>query len=169
MTGLLKHLRAILLLPGMVAGVVPAIILLQTGSLNTGGGLPFPFNLALPASGGLLLVSGLILLGVTTYLFAVSGNGTLAPWDPTQKLVVRGLYRYLRNPMISGVFLVLVGESMLAGSRPLLAWAVVFLLINLVYIPSVEEPGLERRFGEAYREYRRNVPPWIPRLRPWEG
>jgi protein-S-isoprenylcysteine O-methyltransferase Ste14 len=91
----------------------------------------------------------------------------LAPWDPPRRLVVRGPYRYVRNPMISGVVLVLFGEALVLLSRPHLWWALVFLGINAVYIPLVEEPMLADRFGGDYQEYRRNVPRLLPRLRPW--
>ena len=87
--------------------------------------------------------------------------------DPPRELVVRGPYRYVRNPMISGVVFVLFGEALLLLARPHLEWAILFLLINCVYIPLLEEPQLERRFGAAYTEYRRHVRRLIPRLRPW--
>jgi protein-S-isoprenylcysteine O-methyltransferase Ste14 len=81
--------------------------------------------------------------------------------------VVRGPYRYVRNPMISGVILFLFGEACLLLSPPHLAWAGAFLALNLIYIPLVEEPQLARRFGESYRDYCRHVPRVIPRFRPW--
>jgi protein-S-isoprenylcysteine O-methyltransferase Ste14 len=105
----------------------------------------------------------------TIGLFVRVGEGTLAPWDPTQKLVVRGVYRHVRNPMISGVFCILLGEAILAGSLPLLDWFFFFLLVNLIYIPLLEEPGLARRFGEDYLRYKENVPRWIPQVKPWEA
>ena len=104
---------------------------------------------------------------LTITLFATSGNGTLAPWDATQKLVVRGVYRHVRNPMIGGVFCILLGESLALGSVTLFCWFAVFVLGNLVYIPLVEEPGLQGRFGQAYERYRKHVPRWIPRPKPW--
>ena len=69
--------------------------------------------------------------------------------------------------MISGVLFVLVGEAMLLASRPHAVWTLVFLGVNVVYIPLVEEPGLRRRFGAAYLEYCRHVPRVFPRTRPW--
>lgn len=99
--------------------------------------------------------------------FAAEGRGTLAPWDPPRHLVVHGPYRFVRNPMISGVLFVLAGEAMLLRSGPHAVWALVFLGINLVYIPLVEEPSLRLRFGEPYREYCEQVPRIFPRLRPW--
>jgi protein-S-isoprenylcysteine O-methyltransferase Ste14 len=95
------------------------------------------------------------------------GKGTLAPWDPTSRLVVRGPYRHVRNPMISGVLGILLGEAVLLGSVPLLVWFGLVLALNAVYMPLVEEPGLRSRFGEDYETYKANVPRWVPRLRPW--
>lgn len=151
----------------MATVIIPGILLAATRSANIGWSLPAPVNW-LPTGVSIALIGlGFILLVNTVSLFASQGGGTLAPWDPTQKLVVRGVYRYVRNPMISGVLSILLGEAICLGSIPLLYWFILFLMLNLVYMPLVEEPGLERRFGEEYARYRRNVPGWIPRLRPW--
>ena len=83
--------------------------------------------------------------------------------------VVHGPYQFVRNPMISGVILFLFGEALVLLSPPHVAWAVCFLIPNLIYIPLVEEPQLERRFGDSYREYCRHVRRFIPRLRPWRA
>jgi protein-S-isoprenylcysteine O-methyltransferase Ste14 len=115
-----------------------------------------------------LLTVGVLLFVPSVHQFVTEGRGTLAPWDPPQRLVVRGPYRYVRNPMISGVALVLFGEALLLVSRPHLGWALAFLGINAVYLPLLEEPGLLHRFGETYREYCRHVPRLLPRWRPWE-
>lgn len=154
----LRHLFAIGLLPGVVAGVVPALLL-------SGDGLaPWPAALL----GAALLALGLALIVQTVALFATVGKGTLAPWDPTARLVVRGPYRRVRNPMISGVLCVLLGEALLFGSAAVLAWFAIVFAINAVYFPLVEEPGLRRRFGADYEAYRAAVPRWLPRLRPWQ-
>jgi protein-S-isoprenylcysteine O-methyltransferase Ste14 len=116
-----------------------------------------------------LLCLGLMLMVATIRLFVTVGKGTLAPWEPTQRLVLRGVYRHVRNPMIAGVFFVLLGEAVLAASLPMLGWFAVFVVVNAVYIPLAEEPGLVRRFGDEYLPYQRNVPRWIPRVRPWTG
>jgi protein-S-isoprenylcysteine O-methyltransferase Ste14 len=71
--------------------------------------------------------------------------------------------------MISGVVLVLLAESMILRSWPHAEWAGAFLLINLIYIPLVEEPMLSARFGESYAAYTRKVPRFLPRLRPWRS
>ena len=163
-----QMIRAIAILPGMVLVVVPAYLLHATRNLNPGWSLPAPWSVATIAAGALLILLGLSLMAGTIRLFVAVGRGTLAPWDPTQRLVVRGPYRRVRNPMISGVLCVLLGEGILLGSVVLLAWFSFFALINFIYIPLGEEPGLLRRFGEDYRIYRSNVPRWIPRGTPWQ-
>ena len=117
--------------------------------------------------GLMVMLIGLITMIFTIRMFVQIGQGTLAPWSPTRRLVVRGLYRYVRNPMILGVLLVLVGESVLFRSYRIAIWAVAFFIINHVYFLLFEEPGLIKRFGEEYVEYKENVPRWIPRLSPW--
>lgn len=162
------HVRAVGLLPGIVALVVPALLVWRSWPPDVGWELPRGLGL-LPAVLGLaLLGAGLLLVVRTVALLATVGRGTLAPWDPTSRLVVRGPYRHVRNPMISGVLLVLLGEAAFLGSLPVLAWFAAVLAVNAVYFPLVEERGLRRRFGEDYERYRANVPRWVPRLRPWE-
>jgi protein-S-isoprenylcysteine O-methyltransferase Ste14 len=123
----------------------------------------------LPVIGAFCISLGLLLKVATIRLFVTVGKGTLAPWEPTQRLVVRGVYRHVRNPMISGVLFILLGESVLTASLPVFCWFLLFALINATYIPLLEEPGLVNRFGEDYLEYKRNVPRWIPRWTPWES
>jgi len=114
-------------------------------------------------------VFGLVFAVWTVLLFMKFGKGTPAPWDPPKKMVVRGPYSYVRNPMITSVLLMLITESLVFQSWFLAGWTLVFFVGNLLYFPLVEEKGLERRFGEDYRAYKANVPRWVPRLRPWSG
>lgn len=165
----LKLVQAIVLLPGMATIVIPGIIIFSTGGVNPGCSLPSPLNFIPLVLGGCLIGAGLVLMVKTIILFATVGKGTLAPWMPTQKLVLRGVYRSVRNPMISGVFCVLLGEAAFFGSLPLLCWFLTFVFVNAIYIPLFEEPGLEKRFGDAYVQYKKNVPRWIPRFRPWDA
>ena len=165
-----KHLRAIILLPGIVLLLVPGTILWR-GRLDTLGlwrSVPSS-KVILPIIGIICVGMGLLPMVATIRLFVTVGKGTLAPWNPPQHLVVRGVYRHVRNPMISGVLFVLLGEAVLTASLPLLCWFLVAGVVNAVYIPLLEEPGLVSRFGEEYLTYKRNVPRWIPRLTPWEG
>ena len=165
MTMLLRHLLSIAILPFTVTVLVPLWIGRRYGvepRLGAHAG-----ELGVQLAGGALLAVGLGFFLASLRRFAAEGEGTLAPWDPPRQLVVRGPYRYVRNPMISGVVLFLFGEAALLLSLPHAAWAVLFLALNLVYIPLVEEPQLLRRFGESYREYTRHVPRVLPRARPW--
>jgi protein-S-isoprenylcysteine O-methyltransferase Ste14 len=156
---LARHLAAVVACPGVVTVLVPGLIVWSTNTRIESLGL-----LGLP-----LIALGLVLIVWTIALFATLGRGTLAPWDPTKRLVVRGPYRRVRNPMISGVLFLLLGEAALFASPALLLWFALVSAVNAVYIPLVEEPGLERRFGDDYVRYRAHVPRWIPRARPWEG
>lgn len=161
-----RQARAIALLPGTVTVLVPAGVLIATGT-NVGWG-PSGAVAILPALLGVALIAaGLALWLWTVRLFAQVGKGTLAPWDPTRRLVVAGPYRHVRNPMITAVLAVLAGEAALVGSVPLLAWCAAFFVVNHAWFVLHEEPGLERRFGDQYRAYRRNVPRWLPRRTAW--
>ncbi len=164
-----RHLRAIALLPAMALAVIPLAILYWTEDVQIGWELDAPLAVPPVVLGVALLLGGLGLLVWTVAMFRSAGEGTLAPWDPTQRLVVAGVYRHVRNPMISGVFCAILGEAALLGSLPLFYWGVVFFVANAIYMPLVEERGLERRFGEDYRRYRQHVPRWIPRLTPWRS
>jgi protein-S-isoprenylcysteine O-methyltransferase Ste14 len=150
----------------MATVIVPAAICTSSGT-NVGWGLPAPLAAASAGVGLALIVLGLRLIWRTIALFSRVGEGTLAPWDPTRKLVVSGPYLHVRNPMITGVFTVLSGETLVLGAPGMAIWTAVFAAVNAVYMPLFEEPGLVKRFGEDYVSYRRNVPRWLPRLKPW--
>lgn len=161
----LRHLLSIAALPFTVTVLVPLWIARRSGvELALASSSLGWFS---QATGAGVLALGLVLFVSSLRRFATEGRGTLAPWDPPRELVVHGPYRHVRNPMISGVVFLLFGEALVLLSAAHAVWAVVFLGINLVYIPLVEEPQLERRFGAAYRDYCRNVPRVLPRLRPW--
>jgi protein-S-isoprenylcysteine O-methyltransferase Ste14 len=164
---LIRHLLAIAMLPFVVAVAIPVWLARQNH-------IRFA-----PSENGLQIVAQfvglwLLAIGLTLFIsslrrFADDGKGTLAPWDPPRRLVINGPYRYVRNPMISGVVFVLFGEAMLLLSRPHAVWAVTFLVINVIYIPLLEEPQLRQRFGASYDQYCRHVPRLIPRLQPFTG
>jgi protein-S-isoprenylcysteine O-methyltransferase Ste14 len=159
----LRHLLAVLLLPVVMAVLVPYWLVTGFESIDTQWIAMSTTALLMRAVGAALLVAGVVLFSWCLTLFARVGGGTLAPWDPTQRLVAVGPYRYLRNPMITGVAAVIAGEALLTGSRVLALWLVVFVAINFLYFVLFEEPALERRFGDPYREYKARVPRWIPR------
>ena len=161
---ILRHLLSILLLPTMVAVVLPWWILSSQAAADTRWARTLA-TVPLRTSGVVLMIAGVGLVAWCITLFARVGEGTLAPWDPTSKLVAVGPYRYTRNPMITGVAMTLIGEALLTGSRLIALWALVVITINHLYFVLSEEPGLVRRFGESYVEYKRAVPRWFPRLR----
>ena len=109
-----------------------------------------------------------ILIGAAIYFwcawdFTFAGRGTPAPIDPPKELVVRGLYRYVRNPMYIGILLILLGEAFLFASPGLFAYLAVMFMIYFLVVVIYEEPTLKHKFGESYRRYCRDVPRWIPR------
>jgi protein-S-isoprenylcysteine O-methyltransferase Ste14 len=105
---------------------------------------------------------GAALLAACIFEFARSGRGTLSPLDPPRKLVVRGLYRYVRNPMYLSVTTIVLGEAMLTRSSALaIYWAIWFVAVNL-FVIGYEEPTLRQTFGASYDEYTRRVGRWIP-------
>jgi protein-S-isoprenylcysteine O-methyltransferase Ste14 len=145
------------LLPAFVAGYVPWRYF---GLSRTALDVTRPTHAL--GLGGLLI--GATLLVACIVEFARRGRGTLSPADPPRHLVVRGPYRYVRNPMYLGVTMIILGEALVAQSVPLvLYWAVWFLGVNL-FVVGFEEPALRRQFGAAYDDYRRRVGRWIPRL-----
>ena len=165
-----SHLRAIILLPGMVMVVIPGLILWRTGTDSFGLWQSCPASrVILPVIGGICICLGLLLMVATIRLFVTVGKGTLAPWEPPQRLVVQGIYRHVRNPMMSGALSVLLGEALLTASLPLFCWFLVAGVVYALYIPLSEEPGLVKRFGEDYLTYKRNVPRWVLRWTPWDG
>ena len=118
--------------------------------------------------GIVIMVIGLDAIIITVSSIIKIGRGTLAPWAPSQHLVIAGMYGYVRNPMILGVLTVLIGESVSILSYRILIWAMCFFLINTIWFVVFEEPSLEKKFGEEYRQYKKNVPRWIPRLKPFK-
>lgn len=155
---LFAHIRNIFILPFTVTVVVPYFIHDKAGSISSENGFQM-------VSGLLLISAGLFFLFWTIFLFRTVGKGTLAPWEPTQKLVVQGPYRYCRNPMISGVFSIIIGEALVFNSTAILYWAAAFFVINTVYFILKEEPDLQKRFGNDYQNYKKQVPRWLPRTK----
>ena len=156
-----EWLRTVVVLPLNVLLIIPLIVLYATGYRWT---LNHPLLLAI---GGVLLAGGLCLAAWTMRLFDREGDGTAAPWAPPKNLVLSGPYKYARNPMITGVFMMQIAEALLLNSCAVLWLFFIFLCANAIYFPFFEERDLEKRFGQQYLEYKRNVPRWIPRTTPW--
>ena len=109
-----------------------------------------------------------IVVGAAGYLwclwvFATVGRGTPGPWDAPRRVVAVGPYRWVRNPMYLAALLVVLGETWLFLSLPLLLYAGALAVLVALFVIGYEEPTLRRRFGESYVQYRQTVPRWIPR------
>jgi protein-S-isoprenylcysteine O-methyltransferase Ste14 len=148
------------LAPGVVAGVIP--YLLTGWQMETG-------PLAVQIVGGVLIALGATFLLHAFARFVVEGLGTPAPVAPTERLVVGGVYRYVRNPMYLAVGAMIVGQALLLGQPGLLAYAAAFGAVVFSFVRLYEEPTLTEQFGASYDAYRSAVPGWLPRLRPWRG
>ncbi len=164
-----RLIKVFFIAPFNIMIVLPGLILWfsrQTGFLAS---LNWRFDLFWGILGAGLISVGIVIAWSCVSLFADYGDGTPAPWDPPKRLVVRGMYRHVRNPLVEGVFCILLGESLLIGSFALFLWFLFFVSINLAYTPLIEEPELMRRFGQSFRSYMQNVPRWLPRRNPWES
>jgi protein-S-isoprenylcysteine O-methyltransferase Ste14 len=157
-------ITAFLLFPLNVMGVIPALLLWCSKPGGVLERFPYSFNNFRSLAGVLLIAEGAGLCWKTVSLFTEVGEGTPAPYDPPRKLVIMGPYVYVRNPMMLGVWLVLLGEALVFGSVPLGLWFLGFCGLCLILIPAWEEPDLKNRFGEPYEEYKRTVPRWIPKI-----
>jgi protein-S-isoprenylcysteine O-methyltransferase Ste14 len=148
----------LLVAPGVAAGLVPWLL--------TGWDSSDP-PVWIAAIGAVLIVAGVGVLLHSFARFVVEGRGTPAPVAPTERLVVGGLYRHVRNPMYVGVTATIAGQALLFGRPWLLAYAGAFWGVTAAFVRLYEEPTLSARYGEEYAAYRRGVPAWLPRLRPW--
>jgi protein-S-isoprenylcysteine O-methyltransferase Ste14 len=148
--------------PGTVVGLIPWLL--------TGWQVrePVPYWAPMRALGVILLVAGVIVLVRAFVRFVVEGFGTPVPVAAPERLVVGGLYRYVRNPMYVAILAAIVGQALLLGQLGLLLYAAALWLISASFVRWYEEPTLARRFGADYEAYRRAVPAWWPRLRPWK-
>ena len=149
----LRSLLSFLALPAVVAGAVPCLLARSFGEVHAR-----PAALAL---GGL----GLALLTICPIEFATRGRGTLAPWDPPRALVVRGPYRFVRNPMYLGVLIALIAWAVASDTSWSWAWAALMAAVFHVRVVRWEEPRLARTFGAQWQAYRERVPRWLPQWR----
>jgi protein-S-isoprenylcysteine O-methyltransferase Ste14 len=128
---------------------------------------PLPHWVVAQVAGGILIAAGLVPI-VASFAAFVQAQGTPVPVASPPRLVVRGFYRYVRNPIYVGFLIVLVGQALLFGSRSLVEYAAVAWCIGAAAVRWYEEPTLARKFGSEYQAYRAAVRAWIPRLRPWD-
>jgi protein-S-isoprenylcysteine O-methyltransferase Ste14 len=151
-----------LLAPGVVAGLVPWW--LTSWHVRQ----PLPLWGLLRVAGALVLAAGVAVLVQAFARFVMEGIGTPAPIAPTERLVVGGLYRHVRNPMYLAISATIVGQALVLGQPALLLYAAAVGVVFVSFVYGYEEPVLARRFGAEYETYRRAVPAWRPRIRPWE-
>jgi protein-S-isoprenylcysteine O-methyltransferase Ste14 len=153
----------LVLVPGIVAGLVPWWLTGWRGREQ------LPYWLPLRVGGWILVAAGIAVLLHAFVRFVVEGLGTPAPLAPTERLVVGGLYRYVRNPMYLAVAAIIVGQALVLGRPSLLLYVAAFAAAVVAFVHWYEEPTRRRRFGAQYEAYRRAVPPWWPRRDPWVG
>lgn len=156
---LFKNLVFTVVVPGTFGVYIPMAIARGTGARAGGVGLFW------------LLGFGLLIVGTLIYLicvmeFAVRGRGTPAPIDAPRRLVVGGLYRFVRNPMYIGVLSVVLGWAFLSKSLELMGYAALLALAFHAFIRLYEEPALTKQFGPEYESYLRTVHRWVPKLPP---
>jgi protein-S-isoprenylcysteine O-methyltransferase Ste14 len=154
---LARVLIAMVILPG-TAGVLIPWLIVDGSDLS-----PFAW-LAVPP-----IAFGIALSAWCVVEFATRGRGTPAPWDAPRHFVASGPYRAVRNPMYLAAAAVVLGEAIAFGSLALIAYLIALITVWHLFVVMYEEPTLARRFGTQYEEYRRAVPGWWPRRRPWQG
>jgi protein-S-isoprenylcysteine O-methyltransferase Ste14 len=147
--------------PGVVAGLIPGLITGWRVPWEDGWGSP-------PAIVGAVAIGAGILVLLDAFARFARADGTPAPPAPTAHLVVAGPYRFVRNPMYLAVLSIILGQALAFGSVGAAVYAGLVLLAVVLFVKGYEEPTLEEAYGEEYREFRRNVRGWVPRLRPWE-
>jgi protein-S-isoprenylcysteine O-methyltransferase Ste14 len=150
----------LLVAPGTVAWLVPWLL---TGWESRSW--PWPVRVM----GALLLAAAVAALLSAFARFAREGIGTPAPIAPTQRLVVGGLYRYVRNPMYVAVASIIGGQALLFRDVGVLWWLLIFMAAVWSFVKAYEEPELANQFGESYQRYRDAVPGWWPRLTPYQA
>jgi protein-S-isoprenylcysteine O-methyltransferase Ste14 len=156
----LGSLLFLVVAPGVAAGLVPRALTSWEARTTW---------LPLQGAGVVLVVAGVAALLHAFARFALEGVGTPAPVAPTERLVVGGLYRFVRNPMYLAVVSTIVGQALILGRPALLAYAAAFGIVVAAFVRGYEEPTLAARYGVQYEEYKRAVPAWRPRRRPWDG
>lgn len=151
--------------PGTVAVLVPYLI----SGWRVRDPLPDPVMLPLRALGAVLALAGLIVLLNAFVRFVVEGFGTPIPVAPPDRLVVGGLYRYVRNPMYVAIFSAVIGQALIFGDPWLLLYAAVMAVPVYSFVHWYEEPHLRRRFGAEYERYLARVPGWWPTVHPYRS
>ena len=161
-----EYLKVVLILPGNVLITIPLLIFLFTRN-------SYAYDLVSTANLLFYVAMFFLALGLFLVIWSVrtfytkGGEGTPGPWRPVSNLIISGPYRYVRNPMLLGVFFLLLFESILFTSIPLFFWFIVFFVGNIIYFKYYEEKELIKRFGAEYEDYKNKVSMLIPKLTPY--
>ncbi|RWM31020.1 isoprenylcysteine carboxylmethyltransferase family protein [Mesorhizobium sp.] len=148
--------------PGVVAGLIPWL-------------LTDHYRMPLSMVPGFVPLGWILVIGAAGILlhafarFALEGLGTPAPVAPTEKLVVGGIYRHVRNPMYVAVLSIILGQALIFSSWAVFVYGLIAAAAMISFVKIYEEPTLARRYGAEYETYRRAVPGWLPRITPWRG
>lgn len=157
-----RHLiLATLLFPLPIIIIIPLVLISKFG-INIPDTLFWGFWVA-----KVLIPLGISISGYAVTLFFIEGEGSPAPWCPPTKFMVTGPYRYMRNPMATGIILTLIAISSMILSAPIAIWTAIVFVTYTVYYIFIEEPGLQTRFGDQYTQYKANVNRWLPSFPGW--
>ena len=163
-----EYFKVVLILPENILFTIPLIIFLFTRNSFSYGLINFITPLFYIAILFLIIGMWLAIWSVRTFYFK-GGNGTPGPWKPINKLVTEGPYSYVRNPMLTRVFFLLLFESIFFSAIPIFYWFLVFFIGNVIYFKIVEEKELIKRFGSDYEDYKRNVPVFFLKFSPYKN
>jgi len=161
-----EYLKVVLILPGNVLITIPLLIFLFTRN-------SYAYDLVSAANLLFYVAMFFLVLGMFLAIWSVrtfytkGGEGTPGPWRPVSNLIISGPYRYVRNPMLLGVFFLLLFESIFFNSILLFFWFIIFFVGNIIYFKNYEEKELIKRFGAEYEDYKNKVSMLIPRLTPY--
>lgn len=159
----IEYLKVILILPANVIITIPLLIYILSHNFFSFN-IISPFNFVFYFSIFSLLIGLWLAIWSVRTFYTKGGEGTPGPWKPVTNLVISGPYRYIRNPMLLGVFFILLFESVFFSSTALFIWFIIFFIGNIIYFKNFEEKDLIQRFGAEYKNYKNNVPMLYPRF-----
>ena len=161
-----EYLKVIIILPGNVLITIPLLIFLLTRN-------SYSYRLVSPPNFLFYIAMFFLVLGLFLAIWSVrtfyikGGDGTPGPWRPVSNLIISGPYRYVRNPMLLGVFFLLLFESIFFTSISLFYWFIIFFIGNIIYFKTFEEKELIKRFGSDYEDYSKKVSMFFPKFTPY--
>ena len=161
-----EYFKVVLILPGNVLITIPLLIFLFTQNTYSYY-LVNPYNFLFYVAMFFLALGLLLVIWSVRTFYTKGGDGTPGPWRPVSNLIISGPYRYVRNPMLLGVFFLLLFESIFFNSILIFFWFIIFFVGNIIYFKNYEEKELIKRFGAEYEDYKNKVSMLIPKLTPY--